>query len=438
MKFRISLKLFVSLAFLLLAVVLVTGYSLLSAHYYHMGMDSITANNMEEVARSYSTLVPPEKRLQFENFRGYRMSSNWNLVPLDLQSAFGTKPPEEGFSRKVKKDNWFTHPDYVYFVYRYQDENGTLFVTRRGSRATAPPLIGRNAAESRNMLFAISASIAGLLGITILLLLRRVSRPVASLGQWARSLDADNLSTPPPDFSYPELNDLAYLIKNSLSSVQESLDREHSFLRHASHELRTPIAVMRNNIELLNKIKETTAPERIALQEKAIDRMDRASLNMQYLTETLLWLSRKELQTLPGKQFELDSLLEELVDEMKYLLDRKDVELKVETHPCIVFLPEFPVRIVLGNLIRNAFQHTWEGCITIRQQDNHVVVCNPQLPAGTDQNELGFGLGLQLTMQLTEKLAWKYVDESTTYTHKVSIIFGGEDTTQKNNSSLAD
>lgn len=431
MKYQISLKMFVTLAFLLLAVVLVTGYSLLSAHYYRMGMDSVTASNMEEAARSYVKLVPSVKRIQFENFRGYRIASNWNHVPLDLQNVFGAAPPEPGFSIKVEKDSWFNHPDFVYFVYRYQDENGTLFVTRRGSRATRPPLIGRNAAESRNMLLFISASIAGLLGITILLLLRRVSRPVASLGQWAHSLDADNLNDPPPDFSYPELNDLACLIRNSLSSVQESLDREHSFLRHASHELRTPITVIRNNIELLDKIKETTAPERIVLKKKAIDRIDRASLNMQYLTETLLWLSRKELQTLPGKQFELDSLLEEMVDEMKYLLDRKDVELKVETHPFIVFLPEFPVRIVLGNLIRNAFQHTWEGCITIRQQDNHVVVFNPQSPTGNDQHEPGFGLGLQLTMQLTQKLAWKYVDESTTYTHKVSITFSGGHATQR-------
>lgn len=424
MKSRISLKLFVSLAFLLLAVVLVTGYTLLSAHYYHLGMDSVTANNMEETARSYVILVPPDKRRQFENFRGFRIASDWNLVPPDLKRAFGAKPPGQGLTIKVEKDTWFARPEYVYFVYRYQDENGTLFVTRRGSRATLPPLIGRNAAESRKMLLIISVSIAGLLGISILLLLRRVSRPVASLGQWARSLNAENLSESPPDFSYPELNDLAQLIRNSLSSVQESLDREHSFLRYASHELRTPITVMRNNIELLHKIKETTSIERSVPLEKAIDRMDRASLNMQYLTETLLWLSRKEMQTLPGKQIELDSLLEEMVEEMKYLLDRKDVQLKVETDPCTLFLPEFPVRIVLGNLIRNAFQHTWEGCITIRQQDNRVGVSNPQRPAGTDQNQLGFGLGLQLTTQLIQKLAWTYIDESTADTHKVAIILG--------------
>ena len=394
-------------------------------------MDSVTASNMEKVALSYVRLVSPAKRNHQDEFRHYQIFSDWNLVPLELQNLFGNIPPQPGLSIKEHRSHWFQPADFLYFVYLYQDENNTLFVTRRGSRATAPPLIGRNAAESRSLLFIISTSIIGVLGITILLLRRRVSRPVASLGQWARSLNAENLNEPPPDFSYPELNDLASLIRTSLSSVQESLDREHSFLRHASHELRTPITVLRNNIELLHKIKENSNEERFLSQKKAIDRMDRASLNMQYLTETLLWLSRKEMQPLPGKQLELDRLLEELVGEMKYLLQRKDVALKIETNPCSVFLPEIPVRIILGNLIRNAFQHTWEGSITIRQQDNIVVVCNPQSPADTEQSELGFGLGLQLTTQLTQKLAWKYIDESTTHTHKVSIIFGGGQATSE-------
>lgn len=431
MKYQMSLKLFVTLAFVLLLVVLVGGYSLLSVHFYRMGMDSVTASNMEKVALSYVEIVTPAKRKSQDEFKHHKIFSDWDLVPSELRNLFGSVPPKPGLSIKGYKSHWFQPPDFMYFVYLYQDDNNTLFVTRRGTRDTAPPLIGRNAAESRNLLLIISTSTIGFLGITILLMLRRVSRPVASLGEWARSLNAENLSKPPPDFSYPELNDLANLIRTSLSSVQESLDREHSFLRHASHELRTPITVMRNNIELLGKIKENNNEKQFSLQKKAIDRMDRASLNMQYLTETLLWLSRKEMQTLPGKQLELDRLLEELVEEMKYLLQRKEVELEIETHPCSVFLPEFPVRIVLGNLIRNAFQHTWEGSITIRQQDNLVVVSNPQSPADTEQSELGFGLGIQLTTQLTQKLAWNYVDESTTYTHKVSILFGGGHATEK-------
>lgn len=430
MKKQISLKLFVTLAFFLLIVVLVAGYSLLSAHYYRMGMHSVTAVNMEGVARSYLRLGSPATGQQVEEYRHYKIFGDWSQVPIELRNLFGTEPPEPGLSIKGMHSRWYRPPDFMFFVYLFQDKNDTLFIIRKGSKATAPPLIGRNIMESRKLLLGISASIIGLLGVTILLLLRSVSRPAASLGQWAKSLNADNLQESPPDFSYPELNDLAQLIRTSLSSVQESLDREHSFLRHASHELRTPITIMRNNVELFKKIKESNNPELSVQQTKVMERIDRASLNMQYLTETLLWLSRQEMQTLPCKQIELDRLLEELVEEMKYLLDKKDAELKVETHPCSVALPEFPVRIVLGNLIRNAFQHTWEGCITIHQHANQVVVCNPQTPVDKGQDELGFGLGLKLTRQLTQKLDWKYVDESTPYVHQVSIILGDGHTTQ--------
>ena len=70
-------------------MVLVTGYSLLSAHYYHMGMDSITASNMEEAASSYIELVPPAKRTQLDNFRGYRITAIGNRCP-STSRGFGT------------------------------------------------------------------------------------------------------------------------------------------------------------------------------------------------------------------------------------------------------------------------------------------------------------------------------------------------------------
>ncbi len=411
MKQQISLRLFVTLAFILLAVVLVTGYSMLSSYYYLLGMRNITASTMEEVARSYVELVPPAERTQFDNFRGYQISEKWNHIPQTIQNVFSAPPAEPGITIKEDRSKWFGPPDFTYFVYRYQDKDESFFVTRHGSIATAPPLIALNVAKSRNILIAISALIAAILGGTLWFLLRRVSKPVASLGQWARSLNSENLSNPPPDFSYPELNDLADLIRTSLSSVQEGLDREHNYLRYASHELRTPIAVIRNNVELQHKIKGIPSPEQAIQQAKTIDRIDRASTNMHHLTETLLWLSKKEVETLPAKELELD---------------RKEIDLKIETSPYTISLPETPAQIILGNLIRNAFQHTWEGCINIQQQGNRVVVTNSQSPASSGQQDLGFGLGLQLTSQLAKRLKWMYVDESIADIHKASITFSNE------------
>jgi signal transduction histidine kinase len=428
MKRQISLRLFITLVFLSLAVLLVIGYSILSAHYYMRGMDSLIAGNMEDVARSYVESTPQHNRDRLTSFSGYQIASQWSLMPDEIREAFGEPPSETGVLIKQTDSRWPAPPDIIYFLFRYQNAGEPLFVSRRFSRETASALIGRNTASSMQMLLAISIGIAAVLALTFLLILRRVSRPVAALGQWARELNSTNVSRLPPDFSYPELNELAGLIQTSLSSVQESLEREHRFLRHASHELRTPIAIIRNNVELLykledNRLENHQGQQQVLQHRKVIARLDRAGQTMQHLTETLLWLG-KDIAAGPigEKKLELDRLLMELVDDMKYLLSGKKVELDLITDPCTVVLPETPTRIVLGNLIRNAFQHSWEGRISIHQHGNRVVIINPQPPAAVDLEDLGFGLGLQLTRRLTEKLGWMYTNETTSGSHRATLL----------------
>lgn len=427
MKHQVSLKLVVVVAFLSLAVVLVLGYSLLSSHFFHKGLESGAARNMEEITSSYVQSVPYESRNQLNTFSGFSIGRTWEQLPLEIREAFDNVPPSAQIPFKVQGEHSkrFGPPDSMAFIFLYIDKNSheNLFVGRRTYRDPAPSLLGKNAAEGRRMLFLLSGAIAGIVAVTVLLLLRHVAKPAAALEQWARSLGPNNLNQPPPDFSYPELNNMAALVRSSLSSVQESLDREHRFLRYASHELRTPITIIRNNIELFPMIEKLKGPKRLAQQEKVIERIDRASLNMQHLTETLLWLSRENCEKLSSKPLELHKQIEHLTEEMMYLIDRKDIELDIDTSSCTVSLPEIPTQIVLGNLIRNAFQHSWEGRVTIYQRGSRVEISNTLTAGDKEQKDLGFGLGLQLTAQLAEKLDWLYTDESEHDTHKVSIVF---------------
>lgn len=158
-------------------------------------------------------------------------------------------------------------------------------------------------------------------------------------------------------------------------------------------------------------------------QDKVIDRIDRASLTMQHLTETLLWLSRESSDQPMTTPLALDTLVSNLVEDLQYLAANKNLEIEVQTSPCTAELPEVPARIVLGNLIRNAFQHTWEGKVSIIQQEHHIAIVNEQLEPLQGTDDLGFGLGLQLTEQLTTKLGWQYNNEVGIKGHHVTIIF---------------
>ena len=430
MKAKISLKRLITVSFLLFGGTIVLGYSLLSAHFFIRGMDNIVTGGMENAALTYLASNKSLAEDELVNFRGSQLSRRWESQSADIRQVFTNPPQRSGELIKRDDSHWLERPDKVYFALKVDLENQSVYISRTLSRENVSSLVGRNMADSMRLLLGVSALIALTLMLITWLLMRSISTPVARLNNWTQSLTPENLSQPPPDFLYPELNQMARLIQNSLSSVQRSLDREHRFLRYTSHELRTPISVIRNNIELQYKVLQQTASSLNPMQRDIADRIDRASITMQHLTETLLWLSREDHEKLPESVVEIDKLLLEITAEMRYLLRDKTVELIVETHPYQYSISAVAARIVLGNLIRNAFQHTWEGQVIISQQGSQISIVNRQFNADIDvaPTELGFGLGLQLTAQLTEKLGWSYQNIANENGHNVILDITPPDT----------
>lgn len=430
MKAKISLKRLITVSFLLFGGTIVLGYSLLSAHFFIRGMDNIVTGGMENAALTYLASNKSLAEDELVNFRGSQLSRRWESQSADIRQVFTNPPQRSGELIKRDDSHWLERPDKVYFALKVDLENQSVYISRTLSRENVSSLVGRNMADSMRLLLGVSALIALTLMLITWLLMRSISTPVARLNNWTQSLTPENLSQPPPDFLYPELNQMARLIQNSLSSVQRSLDREHRFLRYTSHELRTPISVIRNNIELQYKVLQQTASSLNPMQRDIADRIDRASITMQHLTETLLWLSREDHEKLPESVVEIDKLLLEITAEMRYLLRDKTLELIVETHPYQCSISAVAARIVLGNLIRNAFQHTWEGQVIISQQGSQISIVNRQFNADIDvaPTELGFGLGLQLTAQLTEKLGWSYQNIANENGHNVILDITPPDT----------
>ena len=258
-------------------------------------------------------------------------------------------------------------------------------------------------------IFAIAFVAIGLFSLVPILLLRKIATPVERLTTWARHLAQADLAKPAPEFHYSELDSLAQLIHASLRSVQESVEREKRFLGYASHELRTPIAVTRTNSELLRKMLDKDIPK--ARQLEVLERIERASLTMTDLTETLLWLNRHGDKSLEAIQFSLDEMIEQLCDDLAYLLAGKQVEVSISCAPTQLNLPQALCRIVITNLIRNAFQHTYSGKVDIRLTGNQLEMININEPEGENQNELGFGLGLELTERLIAQQGWSYANQ---------------------------
>ncbi|MDB1125179.1 sensor histidine kinase [Vibrio algarum] len=418
MKIRPSLKIRFIVSMILLASAVAIFFSVLTLDSFFQGMDRGQAQTM----RAFADVEGVEDGQPLD-VMGYHISERWQDIPLEVKEAFDNRPVKD--FRVEKSDvggGWFSPPEKVYFVMKTMNKNGEVRYISK-SLVMIDGFDGKQIGRRMQHLFAVAIVAVGVIAVftsILFLLIKRVAGPVELLRDWAKSLDEDSLKNPVPDFQYAELNTLAEIIKGSLGSVQESVEREHQFLAHASHELRTPISVIRANTELLVKLYEKEQGTK--KQFEVVERIDRAGRTMTNLTETLLWLSRDDSNLPVSGRVNLKQMIDELVEELAYLLKNKPVKLEVITTEHSLLVAEIPCRIVLANLIRNAFQHTVDGKVTLTQHENTVSVINSSSFISAESASLGFGLGLSLTKKLANRYGWQYSDSSDETSYKVLIV----------------
>ncbi|MGB5445029.1 MAG: HAMP domain-containing sensor histidine kinase [Psychromonas sp.] len=420
MKIKPSIRYYFLAAMLLLGSCLVIAFSALTVNYFTEGRDSVLSGTMVQLAET-----PEVSDGHPAEVIGYQISSRWQDLSQKIQQVFVT-PAMVPFQLEKKIDNpsIFAPPKAGYFVMYLLNSKGEKRYIASIFNHEFPPRAPKKGFPHFFWIAIFGLSAIAIFSLLLLLIIRTIATPVEALGNWARLLNEKNLQQSPPDFGYKELNTLAQIIHNSLHSVQESLAREHEFLRYASHELRTPIAVIRTNVELLRKIQER---EQMSAKQKAVvERIERAGFTMSHLTETLLWLSRGNEIPPTLRKIQLNELVQRLTEELHYLLQGKSVQVQVKTSDCTAELPETACRIVLTNLIRNAFQHTQSGVVSITQTARRVTIQNISSDSGEDSSsndQLGFGLGLKLTDKLIQQFNWQYHSQVQAQGHKIEVTF---------------
>jgi len=212
------------------------------------------------------------------------------------------------------------------------------------------------------------------------------------------------------DFPNNEIGILASNLETSMETINDYVSREMHFTRDASHELRTPIAIIKNASELLADDKLSNEDSKILVQ-----RINRATLQMEQSVNTLLALAREENASSKAKMIKILPFVEKTVIQHAYILNNKPVEVDVDiamndqllTHPGIL-------QILIANLVSNAFQYTTHGTVKISFTDNKLSVFNTSEgiedniresvlePLVKGENSQGYGLGLSIVKRLCE------------------------------------
>lgn len=429
MKIRRSLKAYFLVMMIITGISIITIMSVVSFNYFLTGVNFSLSNAMR--AQAFKRPVSDGNPVRLNDFF---IASRWEDLPEKIKTKLNENDLiENELLKEIDGNPLIEKPEAGYFVMKLiSNDNQVRYVStmfhknnigrspRRNIVREPPPFL---------YLILIALGLMFVFALVPYIIIRKVATPIEKLMNWTKNLDNKQLSQPIPDFHYSELNNLASIVQSSLYSVQDSLEREQQFLGYASHELRTPIAITRTNTELLRKMIDKDIG--VEKQLQVLDRLERASINMTDLTETLLWLNRKTALSIPLSSISIGLLTKQLLEELTYLLNGKSVEINIKTDETTQLLPEALCRIVINNLIRNALQHSTEGSIEITQSGHYLSIKNQEhsdlnkqsSSGGNIKNELGFGLGLELTERLVKQYNWQYINTSTEYGHYVEIHF---------------
>ncbi|HVK40517.1 MAG TPA: ATP-binding protein [Candidatus Kapabacteria bacterium] len=210
--------------------------------------------------------------------------------------------------------------------------------------------------DQMEVLLALSALFALLAaGAGGWLIARRALAPVASMTTAAAQISSSNLDRRVPvGRSHDELSMLAGTFNDMIERLQQSFESQRRFIADASHDIRTPIAVIRGELELLQRRIKGEPPTRDAL-DRAIAELDR----LNQLANDLLLLARAEAGQLPQarQQERLDELLAESASSLRRLASQKDVAIKVDIYDAAeVRCDPQMLRRAVSNLIENAIK----------------------------------------------------------------------------------
>lgn len=158
--------------------------------------------------------------------------------------------------------------------------------------------------------------------------------------------------------SYDELKDLAETFNDMLDRLQSSYEIQNQFVSDASHELRTPIAVIKGYAGMLHRWGKDDKE----VLEESITAIKGESENMQQLVEKLLFLARSDnnTQKMEVEQFYINELVEEIIKETKLIDLDHEISTNINEYVAIYADKKF-LKQALRIFIDNSIKYTPKG-----------------------------------------------------------------------------
>jgi len=225
-------------------------------------------------------------------------------------------------------------------------------------------------------------------------------------------------------------------LNNALNDMTEKIQRDFrnlkEFTENASHEIQTPLAIIRSKLELM--IQSENIPQE---QMKMIQDIYESTNRLSKLNQSLLLLAKIEnRQFHEDQKVNLINLIEKKFDQFEDMIAFKNLSAEKHLSPIELKMNQELADILLSNILGNAIRHNISGGkITVELKNNSLVVSNSGNPLEVSSEKLferfqkaspsseSVGLGLSIVKQICDTYNFKLQYAYTYNMHILSISF---------------
>jgi two-component system OmpR family sensor kinase len=326
-----------------------------------------------DALRNAAQVAIAEHRFRDHIFAVLDPAGGLYVSSLDLASGRGTPeyvPPEflssEHFRRFAEASSRADHLYQNLGAGRHGYRGYARHFPVNGQTFTLVAL--RSLRPQKEMLEEITTAFAGAIPIAILLasaggyfLARKSLAPVAAMSAQAGRIGASNLHERlAVQNEKDELGHLALSFNRLLDRLDQSFERQRCFMADASHELRTPVAILRGEAEVALS-RSARSPEEY---RESLTILHNEAQRLTHIVEDLFTLTRADAGQYPlaRSNFYLDELLLDCAHSVRTLALAKNIAMVADTPPELPVVGDEPLlRRMILNLLDNAIKHTPTG-----------------------------------------------------------------------------
>ena len=214
--------------------------------------------------------------------------------------------------------------------------------------------------HARQQLLWESALLVPLALVAVLVLTLGVGRPLRQLDRAISELGQGNLTNPIAVAGPQDLERLGGQLEWLRQRLLELAHERNRFLRHISHELKTPLANIREGTELL---MDGAVGELDPNQREVAAILRENGIKLQRMIENLLSFSAWQTSSvgLEATEFRLRPLVKQVLENQQLTLLSQRVRLDVHVEDVVLVADRGKIRLILENLVSNAVKYSPKG-----------------------------------------------------------------------------